>query len=236
MVDTARSQSAQGSAPNSAQGGRSNKKGKGRASSNTSRGGANSNRRGKPPRDSSSNQQQVVEDTDGSFPAATRVKRSFLPDFEPAETDEGCFICAEPVLIYALPSCGHKTCHVCFVRLRALYKKTSCTFCNQEFGNLPVVFTRDPAKQYADFAPLIGVQSLTLEETNPATQQSVKLLKGGKDDKLGIHFDDPELHQLTLALLAFNCPDPGCKVDCKGWQDLKMHAKSAHQRSLWYAV
>ena len=43
---------------------------------------------------------------------------------------ELCFICAEPVLLYSVPPCDHRTCHMCAVRLRALYKKEKCTFCN----------------------------------------------------------------------------------------------------------
>jgi hypothetical protein len=40
-----------------------------------------------------------------------------------------CFICAEPVKYYSVSECKHRTCHVCALRLRALYKKTDCTFC-----------------------------------------------------------------------------------------------------------
>lgn len=43
--------------------------------------------------------------------------------------DAVCWICAEPVKYYALSQCGHRTCHVCALRLRALYKKMECTFC-----------------------------------------------------------------------------------------------------------
>lgn len=40
-----------------------------------------------------------------------------------------CWICAEPVKYYSVSECNHRTCHVCALRLRALYKKTDCTFC-----------------------------------------------------------------------------------------------------------
>lgn len=40
-----------------------------------------------------------------------------------------CWICAEPVKYYSLSACNHRTCHVCALRLRALYKKLACTFC-----------------------------------------------------------------------------------------------------------
>lgn len=40
-----------------------------------------------------------------------------------------CWICAEPVKYYAVPECNHRTCHICALRLRALYKKQDCAFC-----------------------------------------------------------------------------------------------------------
>lgn len=46
------------------------------------------------------------------------------------DTDEDvCWICAEPVKYYSLSECNHRTCHVCALRLRALYKKLECAFC-----------------------------------------------------------------------------------------------------------
>jgi len=45
-----------------------------------------------------------------------------------------CWICAEPVKYYALSECNHRTCHVCALRLRALYKKIECTFCKVTFN------------------------------------------------------------------------------------------------------
>lgn len=45
------------------------------------------------------------------------------------EEPDTCYICAEPVKYYALGTCSHRTCHVCSLRLRALYKKRECTFC-----------------------------------------------------------------------------------------------------------
>lgn len=45
------------------------------------------------------------------------------------DEEEVCWICAEPVTIYSVAQCNHRTCHVCALRLRALYKKMECTFC-----------------------------------------------------------------------------------------------------------
>lgn len=49
----------------------------------------------------------------------------------PAEEDDSnlCWICAEPVKYWSVSECNHRTCHVCALRLRALYKKPECTFC-----------------------------------------------------------------------------------------------------------
>ena len=45
--------------------------------------------------------------------------------------DDGgmCRICAEPVRYYSVSECNHRTCHVCALRLRALWKRQDCTFC-----------------------------------------------------------------------------------------------------------
>lgn len=52
-------------------------------------------------------------------------------DTASTQAEEGpvCWICAEPVKYYSVSECNHRTCHVCALRLRALYKKTDCTFC-----------------------------------------------------------------------------------------------------------
>ena len=51
------------------------------------------------------------------------------PQSETDSDSDVCWICAEPVKYYSLSECNHRTCHVCAIRLRALYKKTDCTFC-----------------------------------------------------------------------------------------------------------
>jgi hypothetical protein len=57
-----------------------------------------------------------------------------------AQEDDGqdlCWICAEPVKYYAVSECNHRTCHVCALRLRALYKKLDCTFCKVRITSRP---------------------------------------------------------------------------------------------------
>lgn len=42
---------------------------------------------------------------------------------------EVCFICASPVVYHSIAPCNHQTCHICALRLRALYKTRACAHC-----------------------------------------------------------------------------------------------------------
>lgn len=42
---------------------------------------------------------------------------------------EVCFICASPVEHNSVAPCNHRTCHICALRLRALYKNKLCAHC-----------------------------------------------------------------------------------------------------------
>lgn len=42
---------------------------------------------------------------------------------------EVCFICASPVVHHSVAPCNHRTCHICALRLRALYKTRACAHC-----------------------------------------------------------------------------------------------------------
>ncbi len=46
-----------------------------------------------------------------------------------SQEQDSCWICAEPIKYHAVSECNHRTCHVCALRLRSLYKKMDCTFC-----------------------------------------------------------------------------------------------------------
>ena len=58
-----------------------------------------------------------------------QVKNGTDADAESADDGVVCWICAEPVKYWSVSQCNHRTCHVCALRLRALYKKLECTFC-----------------------------------------------------------------------------------------------------------
>lgn len=125
------------------------------------------------------------------------------------DDEDVCWICAEPIKLYSLGPCNHRTCHICAIRLRALYKVQECTFCKASLDRL--IFTKNAEKDFTEFA-------------GPELPYS--------DAKLKISFEDKESMQDTLILLRFNCPDERCDVASAGWADLKMHARRDHDRLL----
>jgi hypothetical protein len=48
---------------------------------------------------------------------------------EDADDGEVCFICASRVEHTSVAPCNHRTCHICALRLRALYKTKACAHC-----------------------------------------------------------------------------------------------------------
>ncbi|VDC06537.1 unnamed protein product [Peniophora sp. CBMAI 1063] len=130
---------------------------------------------------------------------------------EAAETAESvdeemiCWICAEQVKYFAVSECNHRTCHVCALRLRALYKKMECTFCKETQG--VAIFTTSPDKSFSDYGPTDIPH---------------------KDGKLNIFFETQEMMEDSLVLLRFNCPDRTCEYIATGWNDLKLHARGQH--------
>lgn len=81
---------------------------------------------------------------DSNGPAQTLLR--VAPGVPPAVQDsddaasegtesEVCFICADPVRYIAVPPCNHPTCHICSLRMRALYKSKTCAHCRVFFPN-----------------------------------------------------------------------------------------------------
>ncbi|KAJ7138148.1 hypothetical protein C8R44DRAFT_975995 [Mycena epipterygia] len=118
-----------------------------------------------------------------------------------------CWICAEPVKYYAVSECNHRTCHVCSLRLRALYKKNDCTFCKDPQPIM--IFTPSPDALFASFE----IEKMAW-----------------KDAKLGIYFETQEMMEETLLLLRFNCPDTECEYIGNSWSDIKLHVRATHGR------
>ncbi|KAL4776923.1 hypothetical protein BDW60DRAFT_203023 [Aspergillus nidulans var. acristatus] len=122
-----------------------------------------------------------------------------------ADDGEICFICASKVEHNSVSPCNHRTCHICALRLRALYKNKACAHCRTEASY--VIFTDDPTKRYEEF------------QDSDYSQ---------KDDNLGIKYEKDEIFEDTVLLLRYNCPDRDCDVACLGWPDLHRHVKSKH--------
>ncbi|EGN95836.1 hypothetical protein SERLA73DRAFT_162550 [Serpula lacrymans var. lacrymans S7.3] len=133
--------------------------------------------------------------------AASNVSTALAPVDDVAV----CWICAEPVKYYSVSACNHRTCHVCALRLRALYKKLDCTFCKEPQPN--AIFTVSPDALFSSYTP----------ESIPH-----------KDSKLSIFFETEDMMAETLILLRFNCPDPDCDYTGTGWGDLKLHVRALH--------
>ena len=57
---------------------------------------------------------------------------------------EVCFICASPVVHNSVAPCNHRTCHICALRMRALYKTKACAHCR--VSNFPVFLCIGPLK------------------------------------------------------------------------------------------
>ncbi|KAF9275276.1 hypothetical protein BGZ68_010914 [Mortierella alpina] len=121
-----------------------------------------------------------------------------------------CFICTENIVIFAVSDCNHRTCHLCTLRLRALYKTKNCAYCKADQGI--VIFSRDAEKPFQDY----DLKAMAYF-----------------DRKLNVYFEDQEMYEDTMVLLRFNCPDPTCEVACPdGWNQLKSHVKKVHKLTL----
>ncbi|KAF4309056.1 Zinc finger RING-type protein [Botryosphaeria dothidea] len=128
-------------------------------------------------------------------------------DEEEDDDAEVCFICASPIVHHAVSPCNHRTCHICSLRLRALYKTKACAHCRtlSDF----VIFTDDPEKRYEEFS------NSEIAST---------------DSNLGIKYEKAEICDDTILLLRYNCPDGSCDAACLGWPDLHRHVKSVHHK------
>ncbi|KAG9512611.1 hypothetical protein KCV07_g9325, partial [Aureobasidium melanogenum] len=122
---------------------------------------------------------------------------------------EVCFICASPVVHQSVAPCNHRTCHICSLRLRALYKTKTCAHCRTSAEE--VIFTDDANKRFEDY----NVQEFA-----------------HNDDNLGIHYESQDIFEDTVLLLRYNCPDPSCDAACLGWPDLHRHVKSVHHKQM----
>ena len=83
----------------------------------------------------------VPDEKEGDVAAVSVADEQSAEDAR--DSDDVCWICAEPVKYYSVSECNHRTCHVCALRLRALYKKTDCAFCKASLLSLYACLNRE---------------------------------------------------------------------------------------------
>ncbi|KAG8891047.1 hypothetical protein FRB98_000056 [Tulasnella sp. 332] len=126
------------------------------------------------------------------------------------DSEDVCWICAEKIKYFSIAECNHTTCHVCALRLRALYRRQECTFCKHPQTSLVVTATTPQPYPSYDLPSMPNC-----------------------DPKLSIYFETAEMLEDCLLLLRFNCPDADCDFIASGWADLKWHVRDRHGRLLW---
>ncbi|KAJ4408886.1 hypothetical protein N0V82_009616, partial [Gnomoniopsis sp. IMI 355080] len=130
---------------------------------------------------------------------------------EDADNDDVCFICANPIQHHAIAPCNHITCHICALRMRALYKNKDCPHCRTAAPF--VIFSDDATQRFDEY------------DATAADITSV-------DENIGIRYTSEDIVGDTVLLLRYNCPDMSCDIAALGWPDLHRHVRTAHHKKM----
>ncbi|KAK2606424.1 hypothetical protein QQS21_003116 [Conoideocrella luteorostrata] len=130
-------------------------------------------------------------------------------DNEGDDDAEVCFICANPVAHHSIAPCNHATCHICGLRMRALYKTKDCAHCRTPAPF--VIFTDNAEKRFEEYSQ----KDITTTDSN-----------------IGIKYTNEDIVGDTVLLLRYNCPDDSCDFAGLGWPDLHRHVKSVHRKRM----
>lgn len=120
-----------------------------------------------------------------------------------------CLICAERYSIVALSSCGHRTCHKCALRQKALFKNDHCLICRSEYEAL--IFTYQVDQEYAHFEPSMFAFS---------------------NAEYNFHFVESEAAKTVSDLLKYKCPMNDTNEEFQDYKAYNNHLKKAHNRML----
>ncbi|KAF4127007.1 E3 ubiquitin-protein ligase ZNF598, partial [Geosmithia morbida] len=147
-------------------------------------------------------------------PAAQDLAASVRPanatgDQDVPDDDDVCFICANTVTYHSITPCNHSTCHICGLRMRALYKDKNCAHCRTAAPY--VIFSQDPDKRFEEYTD----RDISTTDTN-----------------IGIKYAKEDIVGDTVLLLRYNCPSPVCDFAGLGWPDLHRHVQAAHKKRM----
>ncbi|AEO67893.1 6c1a7c12-f659-444d-9da9-d91959397571 [Thermothielavioides terrestris] len=188
--------------------------GRGRGRGDGQRGGRGSARGGphhpsaqQPPAEAAADDANAKPPPSGK-PPNFKVKNDTQDEGTDGEV-EVCFICANPFSHYSVAPCGHITCHICALRMRALYKNKDCPHCRTTAPF--VIFTDDGAKRFDEY-----------------TDADIT----STDDNIGIKYASEDIVGDTVLLLRYNCPDADCDFAGLGWPDLHRHVRSVHHKKM----
>ncbi|KAI0136189.1 zinc finger protein [Xylariales sp. AK1849] len=148
------------------------------------------------------------------MPATKEEASGAAPPADGGDDDveaEVCFICASPVVHQSVAPCNHRTCHICALRMRALYKNKECAHCRTAAPY--VIFTDDGIKRFQDYS-----------EKAPDITST--------DENIGIRYSKEDIVGDTVLLLRYNCPEADCDFAGLGWPDLHRHVRSIHQKKM----
>ncbi|KAI1004113.1 hypothetical protein K3495_g4098 [Podosphaera aphanis] len=127
---------------------------------------------------------------------------------------EVCVICASEIIHEGLGPCNHRTCHVCSVRMRVLFKDQTCTLCRTPAAH--VIITDNRTKTFEDYND---------EYFKEMDFKSI-------EDSLGFRFDSPQIRDDVLWMLGYNCPDKECDAVCLAWPHLHDHTRRVHGKKI----
>jgi hypothetical protein len=154
---------------------------------------------------------------------------------------EPCIICAEQVQIYSIGPCNHPVCHLCSLRLIALYKSRHCPLCKVEIPNF--VFT----KKLRDFSEFdtsrgsgldgLGADLPIYFDDRPVPKSGKKPKKNaaGEKNETSASSDsgDVTIKDQVAKILRLNCPASDCEYVGEDYKQLKRHVRQEHKMNLW---
>lgn len=119
-----------------------------------------------------------------------------------------CFICSDPIEIYSLSQCNHRTCHLCTLRTRALLESDKCAYCRTQQDE--VLFTRDSKRSFQELKSS-SIRWITISDIN-------------------ILCENTSIYHSTSRMMEFQCPSKNCNIICNDWHDLVYHVRIAHNK------